>query len=87
MKNFQKNNANSGKNPRLTPFENVANAAKKRAILAKIHAETQQIIDSYEHLETISEATEIELKTLERYADEAIIELAEAMENEFGVSA
>ena len=87
MKNTDENNVILREKRQKTPFERAAEAAKKRAILAKIHAKTLEIIRSYDRFQEISEATGIDLQTLEKFADDAIIELAEAMENEFGVSA
>ena len=87
MKKIEENNVNLRKNTRKTPFENAENWAKKRAILSKIFADTRQIVASYEHLQDIAKMTGMPLETLEKYANDAIIELAEAMENEFGVSA
>ena len=87
MKKIDENNEILRKNSQKTPFESVAETAKKRAILAKILAETRQIVASYEHIASIAKSTGMPLETLEKYADDAIIELAEAMETHFGVSA
>ena len=87
MKNPDKNTQNLRNSTRKTPFETAEMRAQKRAMLAKIHAETREIIESYDRFQEISEATGIDLQTLEKFADDAIIELAEAMETHFGVSA
>ena len=87
MKKIDENNAKLRKITRKTPFEKTVENAEKRALIAKIYAETRQILESYEHLESIAKTTGMSVETLEKYADDAIIELAEAMETHFGVSA
>ena len=87
MKKINENNANLRDISRLTPFEKAELNAKKRALLAKIHADTLDIIKSYEHLETVAKTTGMSLESVEKLANDAIIELAEAMETHFGVSA
>tara|TARA_X000000950_G_C13661018_1_gene555907 strand:+ start:364 stop:627 length:264 start_codon:yes stop_codon:yes gene_type:complete len=87
MKNTDENSVKLREKIGKTPFEKANEAAKKRAILAKIHAETREVLESYDRFGEISEATGIDLQTLQKFADDALIELAEAMENEFGVSA
>ena len=87
MKKIDENNANLRKNTQKTPFEKTVENSKKRAILAKIYEDTRQILASYEHLEDVAKTTGMSVATLEKYADDAIIELAEAMETHFGVSA
>ncbi len=87
MKNKDENSVILREKSQKTPFERVEINTKKRAILAKIHADTREIIESYDRFQEISEATGIDLQTLEKFADDAIIELAEAMETHFGVSA
>ena len=87
MKKINENSVILREKSQKTPFERAALNAKKRIILAKIHAETREILESYDRFQEISEATGIDLQTLEKFADDAIIELAEAMETEFGVSA
>lgn len=87
MKNKDENSVILRTKSTKTPFEKAEINAKKRAILAKIYAETSEIMRSYDRFQEISEATGIDLQTLEKFADDAIIELAEAMETHFGVSA
>jgi len=87
MKKIHENTANLLDYSRLTPFEKAEINAYKRALLAKIHADTRDIIESYEHLERVAKTTGMSLESVEKLAESAIIELAEAMEKEFGVSA
>ena len=87
MKKIDENSVILREKSQKTPFERAAINANKRAILAKIHADTREIMESYDRFQEISEATGIDLKTLEKFADDALIELAEAMETHFGVSA
>ena len=87
MKNTSKLDAIFRDEKRKTPFENAEINAKKRTILARIYADTSDIIASYEHLPEVAKTTGMSLETLEKMADEALIELAEAMEKYFGVSA
>ena len=87
MKKVPENNVKLRKIKRLTPFEKVRTAAQDRAILAKIHEKTREILESYEHLDTVAELTGVAREELEELADDAIIELAESMETHFGVSA
>jgi len=87
MKKLDENNVNLRKNTQKTPFENAENAAKKRALLAQIYEDTRNILASYEHFEDVAKTTGMSVETLEKYANDAIIELAEAMETHFGVSA
>ena len=87
MKKIDENNVKLREKSQKTPFEKAENWAKKRALLAKIHENTREILASYEHLQDVAKATGMSLETLEKYADDAIIELAEAMETHFGVSA
>ena len=87
MKKLDENNVNLRKNTQKTPFENAENAAKKRALLAQIYEDTRNILASYEHFEDVAKTTGMSVETLEKYTNDAIIELAEAMEKEFGVSA
>lgn len=87
MKKIDENNAYSRKHAQKTPFEKTVENSKKRALLAKIYSDTRQILASYEHLPEVAKTTGMSLETLEKYADDAIIELAQAMETHFGVSA
>ena len=87
MKKIDENNAYFRGYAQKTPFERAEMRSKNRAKLAKIYAETREVIESYEHFQEISETTRIDLETLKKLADDAIIELAEAMETHFGVSA
>jgi len=87
MKKIDENNAYSRKHAQKTPFEKTIENARKRAILAQIYSDTRQILASYEHLPEVAKTTGMSLETLEKYADDAIIELAQAMETHFGVSA
>ena len=87
MKKIDENNVNLRKNMAKTPFEKTVENAKKRAILAQIFEDTHKILASYEHIAEVSKVTGMALETLEKMADDAIIELAQAMETHFGVSA
>ena len=87
MKNKDENSVKLRENMRKTPFEKAEINAKKRALLAQIHAETRQILESYEHLQAVAKTTGMPFEAVEKLADDAIIELAETMEKEFGVSA
>ena len=87
MKKIDENNVKLRKIKRETPFERVQNAAQNRAILSKIHEKTREIIESYEHIATVAEVSGMSLEAVEKLADDALIELAEAMETHFGVSA
>ena len=87
MKKIDENNVNLRKNTRKTPFENAQDAAEGRALLAQIHAETRDVLASYKHLEAVAETTGMSLEAVTKLADDAIIELAQAMETHFGVSA
>ena len=87
MKKIDENSVKLRERSQKTPFERAEKNAKKRIILAKIHADTREILESYDRFQEISEATGIDLETLEKFADDALIELAEAMETHFGVSA
>ena len=87
MKKIPEMDANLRELSHLTPFERVELNGKKRALLARIHADTRDIIESYEHLEAVAKTTGMSLESVEKLAETAIIELAEAMETHFGVSA
>jgi len=87
MKKIDENNAYSRKHAQKTPFEKTIENARKRAILAQIYEDTHNILASYEHFADVAKMTSMSLETLEKYADDALIELANAMETEFGVSA
>ena len=50
MKNKDKNSAKLREKSRKTPFENAENRAKKRVLLAKIYADTREVLASYELL-------------------------------------
>ena len=87
MKKIDENNVKLREKSRKTPFEIAEETAKKRAILAKILEDTRQVVASYELLADVAKSTGMSPETLQRYADDALIELAEAMETHFGVSA
>lgn len=87
MKKIPENNANLRVKSQKTPFEEAQLRAKKRALLAKIYAETRDVIASYEHIQRVAKTTGMSLEAVEKLAEAAIIELAETMEREFGVSA
>ena len=87
MKKLDEMDANLRVKSQKTPFEKAEFNAKQRVILAKIYANTQEIIESYEHLQAVAKMTGMSLEAVEKLADDAIIELAEAMETHFGVSA
>ena len=87
MKKLDENNAYSRKYAQKTPFENAADWAIKRALLAQIYEDTRNILASYEHFQDVAKTTGMSVETLEKYANDAIIELAQTMEKEFGVCA
>ena len=87
MKNKDENSVKLRENMRKTPFEKAEINAKKRVLLARIYADTRDVLASYEHLETVAKTTGMSLEDVQKMADDAIIELAEAMETHFGVSA
>lgn len=87
MKNKDENSVFLRIKSTKTPFEKAEINAKKRAILAKIHEETREVLASYEHLEAVAKTTGMSLEAVTKLADDAIIELAEAMETHFGASA
>ena len=87
MKKLDENNAYPRKHAQKTPFEKTIENAKKRAILAQIYEDTRNILASYEHFAEVAKTTGMSVETLEKYANEALIELAQVMEKEFGVSA
>jgi len=67
-----------------TPFERIAAQHAKNASLMSIYTETMLLIEG---LEKAKDADPAMLPTLERLADEAIIALAQEMEEKHGVSA
>ena len=69
---------------KLTPFERAHAAQEKNAHLMQIMVETQLLVEG---LEKAKDADPSLLPTLERLADEAIIALAQEMEEKHGVSA
>lgn len=68
----------------LLPFEKVSIEHAKNAHMMQIMAETMLLIEG---LEKAKDADPAMLPTLERLADEAIIALAQEMEEKHGVSA
>ena len=68
----------------LTPFEQARKNQEKSAHLMQIMVETQLLVEG---LEKAKDADPALLPTLERLADEAIIALAQEMEDKHGVSA
>ncbi len=75
---------NQTSNPNLTPFERMRLGIEKNAHMMQIMVETQLLIEG---LEKAKDADPSLLPTLERLADEAIISLANEMQEKHGVSA
>ena len=56
-------------------FERYEQAAAKRAILARILQDTEDVVKSYENLPLVSAETGIRLEDLEEMANQSLIEL------------
>ena len=56
-------------------FEEYEQAAAKRAILARILQDTEDVVKSYENLPLVSAETGIRLEDLEEIANQSLIEL------------
>ena len=68
----------------LTPFERIRKGHELNAHMMQIMVETQMLIEG---LEKAKDADPAMLPVLEKLADEAIIALAEEMQEKHGVSA
>ena len=68
----------------LTPFEQARKSHEKNAHMMQIMIETQLLIEG---LEKAKDADPAMLPVLEKLADEAIVALAQEMEEKHGVSA
>ena len=63
-----------------TPFERYEQAALRRAVLARILRDTQEVVASYEHLEEVAREAGLDREVLTKMADDALIELTQAYE-------
>ena len=68
----------------LTPFERVRKGHELNAHMMQIMVETQMLIEGLEKAKSVDPSM---LPTLEKLADEAIIALAQEMQEKHGVSA
>ena len=56
-------------------FEHYEQAAARRALLARILQDTEDVVNSYENLPLVSAETGIKLEDLEEMANQSLIEL------------
>ena len=56
-------------------FEHYEQAAARRALLARILQDTEDVVKSYENLPLVSAETGIRLEDLEEMADQSLVEL------------